>query len=143
MKGVPHYLKDGTIHKGGSHKMPNGEVHTGKTHSDKSQKLFHFEELSDSAKKKPRSPKELPKKLRRKLQRKPLRKRPRRRRKWISCKLWQKEWVGVITMAKKKSTVNKAANYTNPRMRETLLKRSWRGPKAVNPDSGRRGKRSS
>tara|TARA_R100000654_G_scaffold60172_1_gene86954 strand:- start:1608 stop:1844 length:237 start_codon:yes stop_codon:yes gene_type:complete len=52
MKGVPHYLKDGTLHEGGSHKMPNGEVHTGKTHNKNSQKLFHFDELSDKAKEK-------------------------------------------------------------------------------------------
>tara|TARA_R100001463_G_scaffold79082_1_gene133573 strand:- start:2510 stop:2752 length:243 start_codon:yes stop_codon:yes gene_type:complete len=52
MKGVPHYLKDGTLHEGGSHKMPNGEVHTGKTHSKDSQKLFHFDDLSKQAKKK-------------------------------------------------------------------------------------------
>ena len=42
--------------------MPNGEVHTGKAHSDKSQKLFHFEELSDSAKKKAKGSKAAPKK---------------------------------------------------------------------------------
>ena len=28
MKGVKHYKKDGTEHKGSSHKMPNGELHT-------------------------------------------------------------------------------------------------------------------
>ena len=32
MKGVPHYFKDGTKHKGGTHKMPNGDLHSGKTH---------------------------------------------------------------------------------------------------------------
>lgn len=52
MKGVPHYLKDGTLHKGGSHKMPNGEVHSGKTHTKDSQKLFHFDDLSKEAQKK-------------------------------------------------------------------------------------------
>ena len=51
MKGVAHYKKDGTIHKGGTHKMPNGELHTGKTHNSNSEKLFHFDELSDAAKK--------------------------------------------------------------------------------------------
>ena len=30
MKGVPHYKRDGTEHKGNSHKMPNGQLHTGK-----------------------------------------------------------------------------------------------------------------
>ena len=51
MKGVAHYKKDGTIHKGGTHKMPNGELHTGNTHNAGSEKLFHFNELSASAKK--------------------------------------------------------------------------------------------
>ena len=50
MKGVPHYLKDGTLYKGDSHKMPNGEVHTGKEHNEDSEKLFHFDDLSDEAK---------------------------------------------------------------------------------------------
>lgn len=52
MKGEPHYLKDGTIYKGESHKMPNGEVHTGKEHNEDSEKLFHFDDLSDEAKEK-------------------------------------------------------------------------------------------
>ena len=36
MKGVKHYKRDGTLHKGGSHKMPNGALHTNKTHTSKS-----------------------------------------------------------------------------------------------------------
>ena len=52
MKGEPHYLKDGTVYKGESHKMPDGEIHTGKEHNDDSEKLFHFDELSEEAKKK-------------------------------------------------------------------------------------------
>tara|TARA_Y100001938_G_scaffold132102_1_gene190031 strand:+ start:410 stop:685 length:276 start_codon:yes stop_codon:yes gene_type:complete len=52
MKGVAHYLKDGTIHKGGTHKMPNGDLHTGSSHNKNSQKLFHFDELSEKAQKK-------------------------------------------------------------------------------------------
>ena len=32
MKGVKHYRKDGTVHKGGTHKMPDGSLHSGKTH---------------------------------------------------------------------------------------------------------------
>ena len=52
MKGEPHYLKDGTVYKGESHKMPNGELHTGKEHNEDSEKLFHFDDLSDGAKKK-------------------------------------------------------------------------------------------
>ena len=43
MKGVPHYKRDGTEHKGNSHKMANGTVHTNKSHID---------ELSKTAKKK-------------------------------------------------------------------------------------------
>ena len=46
MKGVNHYKKDGTIHKGGMHKMPDGTPHTGKSHTSKSVKLFHYGELT-------------------------------------------------------------------------------------------------
>ena len=49
-KGVPHYFRDGTEHKGGSHKMPNGDLHSGKTHGKTSVKLFHFKDLSKKAK---------------------------------------------------------------------------------------------
>jgi hypothetical protein len=52
MKGVKHYKKDGTLHTGGTHKMPNGSLHSGKTHGKTSVKLFHFKELSNTAKKK-------------------------------------------------------------------------------------------
>jgi len=62
MKGVPHYLKDGTLYKGESHKMPNGEVHTGKQHNEDSEKLFHFDDLSDEAKKKAKKSKKEDKK---------------------------------------------------------------------------------
>ena len=51
-KGVKHYFKDGTEHKGGMHKMPNGDMHSGKTHGKNSKKLFHLNELSATAKKK-------------------------------------------------------------------------------------------
>jgi len=51
-KGVPHYFRDGTEHKGNMHKMPNGELHSGKTHGKTSKKLFHLNELSVTAKKK-------------------------------------------------------------------------------------------
>ncbi len=50
-KGVAHYFKDGTKHKGGSHKMPNGQIHSGKTHGKNSKRLYHFNELSATAKK--------------------------------------------------------------------------------------------
>ena len=52
MKGVKHYKRDGTEHKGTTHKMPNGSLHTGKTHSKTSVKLFHFKDLSAKAKEK-------------------------------------------------------------------------------------------
>jgi hypothetical protein len=42
MKGVKHYKRDGTEHKGSSHKMANGTLHTNK--------LFHFKDLSKKAK---------------------------------------------------------------------------------------------
>jgi hypothetical protein len=52
VKGVKHYKKDGTEHKGSTHKMPDGSLHSNKTHTKTSVKLFHFSELSKSAKKK-------------------------------------------------------------------------------------------
>ena len=51
-KGVPHYFRDGTEHKGGMLKMPNGQLHSGKTHGKNSKQLFHFKDLSATAKKK-------------------------------------------------------------------------------------------
>jgi hypothetical protein len=57
MKGVKHYKKDGTEYKGSSHKMPNGSVHTNKSHTKTSVKLFHFGELSKTAKKKAKNKK--------------------------------------------------------------------------------------
>ena len=50
MKGVMHYKKDGTEHKGGTHKMPDGSLHTGKAHSKTSVKLSHYKDLSKAAK---------------------------------------------------------------------------------------------
>ena len=52
MKGVKHYKRDGSEHKGSSHKMANGTLHTNKTHTKTSVKLFHFKDLSKKAKKK-------------------------------------------------------------------------------------------
>ena len=49
MKGVKHFKKDGTEHKGTTHKMPNGSLHTGKTHGKTSVKLFHKKDLSKKA----------------------------------------------------------------------------------------------
>ena len=51
-KGVKHYKRDGTEYKGGTHKMPDGSLHSGKTQGKTSVKLFHFEELSKTAKEK-------------------------------------------------------------------------------------------
>jgi len=51
-KGVKHYSRDGAVHKGSTHKMPDGSVHSGKTHTKTSVKLFHFEDLSKTAKEK-------------------------------------------------------------------------------------------
>jgi hypothetical protein len=50
MKGVKHYKRDGTEHKGSSHKMSNGDLHTNKSHTKTSVKLFHFKDLSKKAK---------------------------------------------------------------------------------------------
>jgi hypothetical protein len=50
MKGVNHYLKDGTKHKGGMHKMPDGTPHTGKSHTSKSVKLFHYGDFQKNLK---------------------------------------------------------------------------------------------
>mgnify|MGYP003115173336 FL=1 len=53
-KGVKHYLRDGTSWNKSYHKMSNGKLHTGKTHSKTSKPLFHFGDLSGTAKKKAR-----------------------------------------------------------------------------------------
>ena len=50
MKGVNHYKKDGSLHKGGMHKMSDGSLHTGKTHTKNSKALFHYGELSNKSK---------------------------------------------------------------------------------------------
>ena len=49
MKGVKHYKKDGTEHKGSSHKMADGTLHTNKAHTKTSVKLFHLKDLSKKA----------------------------------------------------------------------------------------------
>lgn len=50
MKGVKHYLKNGTEWKGSTHKMDNGKLHTGKKHTKTSKPLVHFKDLSKTAK---------------------------------------------------------------------------------------------
>jgi len=54
MKGVKHFKKNGTEHKGSSHKMANGTLHTNKSHTKTSVRLFHLKDLSVAAKKKAR-----------------------------------------------------------------------------------------
>ena len=49
-KGAKHYLRDGTVWKKSYHKMPNGKLHTNKTHTKTSVRLFHFKDLSKTAK---------------------------------------------------------------------------------------------
>jgi len=49
MKGVKHYLKNGTLYTGASHKMKDGTLHTGKTHIKSSKPLFHMKDLSKTA----------------------------------------------------------------------------------------------
>tara|TARA_R110002020_G_scaffold113806_3_gene261817 strand:+ start:2369 stop:2548 length:180 start_codon:yes stop_codon:yes gene_type:complete len=55
MKGVNHYKKDGTLHKGGTHKMSDGTLHSGARHTNSSVKLFHYGELSNKSKTKAKS----------------------------------------------------------------------------------------
>jgi len=49
MKGVKHYLKNGTEYKGATHKMTSG-LFTGKEHSKTSTKLVHAKDIRKSAK---------------------------------------------------------------------------------------------
>ena len=53
-KGVKHYYKDGTEHKGGMHKDAKGKLMSGAKHTKSSKYLFHFKELSATAQKKAR-----------------------------------------------------------------------------------------
>ena len=49
-KNMPHYFKDGKEHKGSMHKMSDGALHSGKIHTKNSKRLYHFNELSKTAK---------------------------------------------------------------------------------------------
>ena len=51
-KGVKHYFKNGTQHKGGVHKHPDGTLMTGKVMSNTSKKLYHYGQLLDKARQK-------------------------------------------------------------------------------------------
>jgi hypothetical protein len=44
MKGVKHYLPNGTEWTGATHKMPSG-LFTGKVHATSSKKLVHYKDL--------------------------------------------------------------------------------------------------
>mgnify|MGYP003674414306 FL=1 len=50
MKGVNHYTKDGSVHKGSMHKMDDGTLHSGKKHDKNSVKLLHYGDLSKKQK---------------------------------------------------------------------------------------------
>ena len=50
MKGVKHYLKNGTEHKGAIHKTA-GKAMTGAKHTKNSKPWFHKNEISTTAKK--------------------------------------------------------------------------------------------
>ena len=49
MKGVKHYLPNGTEFKGATHKMPSG-LFTGKAHSTSSKKLVHYKDIKPKKK---------------------------------------------------------------------------------------------
>ena len=51
-KGVKHYFRDGTEHKGATHKDPKGKIMSDARHTKNSKYLYHMGELSKTAKKK-------------------------------------------------------------------------------------------
>jgi hypothetical protein len=51
-KGVKHYFRDGTEHKGAMHKDAKGRPMSGARHTKNSKYLYHMSELSKTAKKK-------------------------------------------------------------------------------------------
>lgn len=53
-KGVKHYFRDGTEHKGATHKDAKGKVMSGARHTSNSKYLYHMKDLSETAKKKAR-----------------------------------------------------------------------------------------
>jgi len=54
-KGIKHYFKNGTEHKGATHKDAKGRVMSGAKHTDGSKFLVHMKDLSATAKKKARA----------------------------------------------------------------------------------------
>ncbi len=53
-KGMAHYFRDGSKHKGGTHKMSDGKLHSGARHTASSRTLYHYSELSKTAQAKAR-----------------------------------------------------------------------------------------
>ena len=53
-KGMAHYFRDGSKHKGGTHKMSDGKLHSGARHTTSSKPLYHYSELSKTAQAKAR-----------------------------------------------------------------------------------------
>ena len=49
--GMKHYFKNGKEYKGKTHKHTNGTLMSGARHTASSKVLFHFKELSATAKK--------------------------------------------------------------------------------------------
>ena len=49
MKGVKHYLRNGTLYKGATLKDDKGRVMSGAKHTASSKFLFHMKDLSKSA----------------------------------------------------------------------------------------------
>jgi hypothetical protein len=45
LKGVKHYFRDGTEHKGGTHKDAKGRLMSGSRHTASSKFLYHKEEI--------------------------------------------------------------------------------------------------
>lgn len=48
--GVKHYKRNGTLFTGKMHRMDDGSLHSGANHTSKSVKLYHYRELSKTAK---------------------------------------------------------------------------------------------
>tara|TARA_R110000772_G_scaffold33915_1_gene82435 strand:+ start:207 stop:383 length:177 start_codon:yes stop_codon:yes gene_type:complete len=49
MKGVKHYLKNGTLYTGATHKNDKGKAMSGAKHTASSKFLFHMKDLSKTA----------------------------------------------------------------------------------------------
>lgn len=52
---VKHYLRDGTLHKGGMHKHADGTVMTGAKMSGSAKTLLHYGDLSKKSQEKART----------------------------------------------------------------------------------------